>query len=162
MCFMQRVTRSGDRWSGDVALPGGWAKEDEPSLREAAIRETHEEVGIRLDNRQHLGDVPALSISRYKNEAGVIGASVFHVGVTRPSFTLDPREVADAFWVDCAALYDPANRTAVHWSRSGPPLPRPAVQVEGRTIWGLTYRVLVRFSNLVFDGQSPLSPDPDT
>ena len=161
MCFMQRVTRRGDRWSGDIAFPGGWAKDTEKSLREAAMRETHEEVGIHLEDSQHLGDVPPLSISRYKNEAGVIGASVFYVGTTRPKLNLDPREVADAFWIESAELYDPANRAAVHWSRSGPPVPRPAVEVQGRTIWGLTYRVLVRFSDLVLATASPLLPDPD-
>ena len=41
----------------------------------------------------------------------------------------------------------------------GPPLPRPAVEVDGRVIWGLTYRVLVRFSAQVLGQRSPLVAD---
>ena len=65
------------------------------------------------------------------------------------------------FWVPIAHLHHPDNRTVVHWARSGPPRARPAIAFDGRVIWGLTYRILVRFSNLVTDGRSPLEPDSD-
>lgn len=161
MCFMQRVTRRGDRWSGDIALPGGWARADEATLCEAAMRETHEEVGLALHPGQHFGDVPPLPISRYQDDDGIIGASVFHVGEAIPSLTPEPGEVADAFWVPLSALYDTQRRTSVRWSRSGPPQPRPAIGIDDRVIWGLTYRVLVAFSSRVFGADSPLPPDAD-
>lgn len=160
VCFMQRVERRGDRWSGDVALPGGWGKSHEQNFRDVAARETCEEVGIVLTNAQHLGDVPPINISRNDPRAGTLGASVFYTGESQPALTLDPKEVADAFWVDLHDIYNPANRTVVHWSRSGPPLPRPALSVEGRVIWGLTYRVLVNFSRDVLGAPCPLEPDP--
>jgi 8-oxo-dGTP pyrophosphatase MutT (NUDIX family) len=159
LCFMQRVHRSGDRWSGDVALPGGWAREDETLLRDAAVRETREEVGIQLRPEQHIGDVPAMRISRGSDAGGIIGASVFYAGTRHPPLVADPVEVADAFWVPGAHLYAPDNRTTVAWSRSGPPRPRPAVAFQDRIIWGLTYRILVRFSALALGDASPLDSD---
>ena len=161
ICFMERVKRHGDRWSGDIALPGGWARKDETQLRVTAMRETHEEVGIALLDAHHVGDVTPISISRNGRDTGLLGASVFYVGTAFPEFRLDAGEVADAFWIRCADLYDPARRSTVHWSRSGPPSPRPAIDVRGRVIWGLTYRMLVRFSDQVLGPRSPLEPDAD-
>ena len=158
---MERASRPGDPWSGDVALPGGWAKHEDESLRAAAMRETHEEIGLALADAHHLGDIAPMRISRFHSGFGIIGASVFHAGEIRPALRLEPREIARAFWVPIAHLHHPDNRTVVHWSRSGPPRPRPAIVFDGRVIWGLTYRILVRFSGLVTEGRSPLEPDPD-
>ena len=161
VCFVERARRDGDPWSGDVALPGGWAKHEAESLREAAKRETHEEIGLSLADAHHIGDVAPMQISSFRTGFGIIGASVFYVGEFRPALSLEEREIAHAFWVPIAHLHHPDNRTVVHWARSGPPRARPAIAFDGRVIWGLTYRILVRFSNLVTDGRSPLEPDSD-
>ena len=161
VCFVERARRAGDPWSGDVAFPGGWAKPEEASLRTTAMRETHEEIGLALADAHHVGDLAPMSLSRSGPEAGIIGASVFYVGGACPSLQPDEREVAGAFWVPIAHLHHPDNHTVVHWSRSGPPRPRPAIAFQGRVIWGLTYRVLTRFSNLATAGCSPLASDPD-
>ena len=161
VCFVERASRPGDPWSGDVAFPGGWAKHEDESLRAAAMRETHEEIGLALVDAHHVGDIAPMQISRFHSGIGILGASVFYVGETRPGLRLEQREIAHAFWVPIAHLHHRHNRTVVHWSRSGPPRPRPAITVDGRVIWGLTYRILVRFSNLMTGGRSPLEPDPD-
>ena len=161
VCFVERASRPGDPWSGDVAFPGGWAKHENESLRAAAMRETHEEIGLALADTHHVGDIAPIRISRFQSGIAIIGASVFYVGETRPGLRLEQREIAHAFWVPIAHLHHPDNRTVVHWSRSGPPRPRPAIMFDGRVIWGLTYRILVRFSDLVTGGRSPLEPDPD-
>ena len=159
VCFVVRARRPGDPWSGDVAFPGGWAKREEESLRDAARRETREEIGLVLADAHHVGDLTPMPISRFDSGIGIIGASVFHIGGSRPPLRLDEREIARVFWVPIADLHHPGNRIVVHWSRSGPPKPRPAIEFGGHVIWGLTYRVLVRFSNLVTDGRSPLQAD---
>ena len=161
VCFVERASRPGDPWSGDVAFPGGWAKHEDESLRAAAMRETHEEIGLALADTHHVGDIAPMRIPRVRSGIGLLGTSVFYVGESRPGLRLEQREIADAFWVPIAHLHHPDNRTVVHWARSGPPRPRPAIMFDGRVIWGLTYRVLVRFSNLMTGGRSPLDPDSD-
>ena len=161
VCFVERARRDGDPWSGDVAFPGGWAKREDESLREAAMRETHEEIGLSLTDAHHVGDVAPMGIPRFRSRLGIIGASVFYVGESRPSLRLEQREISHAFWVPIAHLHHPDNRTVVHWARSGPPRARPAIAFDGRVIWGLTYRILVRFSDLATDGRSPLEPDSE-
>ena len=160
VCFVERASRRGDPWSGDVAFPGGWAKHEHESLRAAAMRETHEEIGLALADAHHVGDIAPMRIPRVRSGIGLLGTSVFYVGEIRPGLRLQQREIADAFWVPIAHLHHPDNRTVVHWARSGPPRPRPAIMFDGRVIWGLTYRILVRFSNLMTGGRSPLEPDP--
>ena len=159
VCFVERARRDRDPWSGDVAFPGGWAKGEDESLRVAAMRETHEETGLVLTDAHHVGDLAPMPVSRYESRFGVIGTSVFYVNTPCPELRPDEREIAHAFWVTATDLYHPDNRTEVRWSRFGPPLPRPAIEVGGRVIWGLTYRLLVRFSDFAMDGRSPLEAD---
>ena len=161
MCFVRRARRAGDPWSGDVAFPGGWAKHEHESMRAAAMRETREEIGLALADAHHVGDVAPMSISRFDATLGIIGASVFYFGEPCPPLRPDRREIDRAFWVPFAHLHHRDNRTVVHWARSGPPLPRPAIRFEGDVIWGLTYRMLFRFSNVVAADRSPLDPDLD-
>jgi len=46
--LIRRADRSGDPWSGHMALPGGRREAGDSDLAGTAIRETAEEVGIRL------------------------------------------------------------------------------------------------------------------
>jgi ADP-ribose pyrophosphatase YjhB (NUDIX family) len=55
-------------WYGTYTIPKGKVEEDE-SLIDAAIRETYEEIGIKID----INDIKnKLNIIEYKNEKGVI------------------------------------------------------------------------------------------
>ena len=58
--FIKRAARSGDRWTGHIALPGGKREPSDPDDRAAATRETEEEVGLDL-NADHcifVGNLP--------------------------------------------------------------------------------------------------------
>lgn len=46
--FIKRATRTGDRWTGHVALPGGKRDPEDPDDQAAATRETSEEIGLDL------------------------------------------------------------------------------------------------------------------
>ncbi|MBT6274706.1 MAG: CoA pyrophosphatase [Chromatiales bacterium] len=140
ICFIERVERPGDRWSGDVAFPGGWANDDDDSLRHTAIRETQEEVGLDLRQAEHLGDLPLTPINT-GSRLGDIGSSVFYLRESQPTLQPDPRECADAFWVPCRHLLDRDNGTSLDWEGSD----FPGIEYDRRVIWGLTYRMLHDF-----------------
>src|SRR3989442_6990796 len=55
----ERTKREGDPWSGQVGLPGGRHRAEDPTMLATAIRETKEEVGIDLEGRAEiLGHMP--------------------------------------------------------------------------------------------------------
>src|SRR5688572_27389789 len=53
--LIRRAERAGDPWSGHMALPGGRREPGDLDLLATAIRETSEEVGIRLGSEQLVG-----------------------------------------------------------------------------------------------------------
>jgi len=48
--FILRASRAGDKWSGQVAFPGGKQEPDDTDDRATAARETLEEVGLNLES----------------------------------------------------------------------------------------------------------------
>jgi 8-oxo-dGTP pyrophosphatase MutT (NUDIX family) len=112
------------------------------SAEETALREFEEELGVARGVVEVLEALPeVLTVTTGYEVTPVIGR--LPAGLTwRP----DPREVAEVFSVLKAALEDPANRTETEISYPGWNAPRmfPCVRVEGRIIWGLTYRILER------------------
>lgn len=138
--FIQRASRDEDRWSGQMALPGGFVDDVDPGPMAAAIRETEEEVGIDLGE----------PIGRLDDEGGrvsdVIVSPFVFVIEDEPELRLDRWEVADAVWVPVTHLASPDART-FHWYRGMGPF--PAIGYQGYTIWGLTHRIVSRFLRLV-------------
>ena len=59
--FIQRARSPRDPWSGHMALPGGKVEQSDPSPRDAAARETLEEVGVDLSRADFLGPLDDVS-----------------------------------------------------------------------------------------------------
>jgi 8-oxo-dGTP pyrophosphatase MutT (NUDIX family) len=64
VCLIRRAEHELDSWSGHMALPGGRVNAIDLSPREAAIRETREEVGLGPDRSPCLGSLGAPHIHR--------------------------------------------------------------------------------------------------
>ncbi len=145
-CLIRRAERERDRWSGHIALPGGRVDARDPSALAAAIRETREEVGLRLDHVPCLG---SLGIQPVRSAGTLTDMSlspfVFHLGGALESLTPTDDEVAEAFWVPLRHLLDARNAVHRPTPRDGVILEFPAVFYRGHYIWGLTYRVLGMF-----------------
>ncbi|MGP1676623.1 MAG: NUDIX hydrolase [Burkholderiales bacterium] len=145
LCLIRRAEHGSDRWSGHVALPGGRVDLIDQNSREAAIRETREEVGLRLDRSPYLGALGAQRINRNGVPGdGTLCPHVFHLGESLDPLTPN-YEVAEAFWVPLRHLLDPHNAGYRPTPRDGAIYDSPAVLYQGHPIWGLTYRVLTVF-----------------
>src|SRR5262245_60572379 len=53
--FIERASHPGDPWSGHMAFPGGRVDPGDAHPREAAERETLEEVGLSLRGAERIG-----------------------------------------------------------------------------------------------------------
>ncbi|HEY8516576.1 MAG TPA: CoA pyrophosphatase [Candidatus Binatia bacterium] len=150
--MIERAKHPLDPWSGHMAFPGGRHDATDASLERTAIRETREEVGIDLvrDGRliAPLDEIQAQA--RGRDLDMVITPFVFFLDEVRPP-TPDTSEVADALWVPMRIFRDDRYKGSTHLSRDGFEADFPAFLYRGKTVWGLTYRILCGFLE-VLDG----------
>jgi len=151
LCMIRRSERPDDPWSGHMALPGGRAAPDDPHPEAVAERETFEEVGLALAPEHRLGPLSHVPVrlgggGDYRM---VLSPFVYYLGPDLLPFHPDPAEVAEAFWIPLSYLWDPANAGPIEWQREGRPLLYPAIRFRGHAIWGLTFRVLTLFSDVL-------------
>lgn len=137
--FIQRSERRGDRWSGQMALPGGRHDPHDPDLAATAAREAAEEVGLRLG-----APIGRLPDQRGRGSKGLV-ATFVHVLDEQPPLVPQPSEVAAADWIDLAWLFEPANATRTRWVG----VPFPGIAHRDRVIWGLTHRILADFADVL-------------
>jgi 8-oxo-dGTP pyrophosphatase MutT (NUDIX family) len=84
--------------AGQIALPGG-RLEDGESFVDAAVRETHEEVGLVVEPSAVLGE-----LSDHPSPAGYVARPVVALLPWPQPLTIDPGEVAEVFTVPLAEL----------------------------------------------------------
>jgi len=149
LCFIQRATRKGDHWSGQMAFPGGRAEARDPTPRAVAERETREEVGLVLDGAEYLGRLSELRI-RHSGVVtkDVLSPFVYYAGVELPHLETS-EEVADTFWIPLRQLWDEHNATTFEYERQGDPVRLPGIRFGDRIIWGLTYMMFQSFTEAV-------------
>lgn len=117
---------------------------------ETAVRETMEEIGMDLRRARCLGRLSDITGARIPV---LVSCFVYHVQEVGPFYLNE--EVQDAFWISLDYLMDPAN----HGEKSvrfdgmalfypGLDLPQPGKPV----LWGLTYRLVKDFIELIRSG----------
>ena len=134
--FMERTERPEDRWSGQMALPGGRREPIDPDLDATARRETLEEVGVPLG-----APMGRLDDLMGRSGTAVVATYVYEVD-ERPELRPDPREVASTVWIPVPHLLDAASVVDHRYMGMGP---FPGVLFDRYTVWGLTLRTLQNF-----------------
>lgn len=101
---IQRSVYEGSH-SGQIAFPGGKWETTDASLKETALRECREEVGISADELDYIGKLTDVytAVSSF-----MIEPYVFYWRTPRSSLTLSEREVAAAYTIDLEQLIDDA------------------------------------------------------
>ena len=146
---IRRAESPRDSWSGQMALPGGSLDPADGGLLAAAIRETREETGLLLEaDRGVLGRIATVRPLGVRLPVISVWPFVFHVPYEAVARVASP-EVASVHWFPVAELVDAANHVSYPWKEAGLVRSFPCIQVKDRVIWGLTYRILTRFLELV-------------
>lgn len=149
VCAIRRAEHPHDPWSGHMALPGGRADSTDPSPRAVAERETYEEVGILLGERHWLGALSDLQVRLGGGDRRMIlSPFAYYLGPEPAPFAASD-EVAEAYWIPLSHLWDPQNASHFEWERSGGRLVYPAIRFGEHAIWGITFRVLTLFSDVL-------------
>ncbi|CAN5250835.1 CoA pyrophosphatase [soil metagenome] len=140
--FIRRADREGDPWSGHMAFPGGRRDAGDSSLLGTAIRETREEVGLDLQaHGQLLTRLPGIqAMTKSKALDLVVVAFVFTL---KEDVVLVPNEeVAEVVWSPLGPLLRGEGRKPFPYSWQGVSYELPSFDLQGRTVWGLTHRML--------------------
>lgn len=153
LCAIRRAEHPLDPWSGHMALPGGRCDPEDAHPRAAAERETLEEVGLALGDPHWIGPLSEVPTGTGRpGRSMILSPFVYHLGEDLAPFTPN-HEVADVFWIPLTHLWNPANASRHEWEWQGKRLLYPSILYQGHAIWGLTFRVLTLFSDVL---DSPL------
>ncbi len=140
--LIRRAEHPGDAWSGHMAFPGGREDPGDRSLVATAIRETLEELALDLGLAGRLlGQLtPLPAVARGRPVDMTIVPFVFEL--TSEVSLRYSDEVAEAVWVPLNLLLQGQLQTTFAVDRDGEQVELPAHNVDGRIVWGLTYRML--------------------
>ncbi len=125
-----------------MAFPGGQREPADADLLATAIRETHEEIGLNLaESARLIGGLDRVQAVAGGKRIGMrVTPYVFEL-FEEPPLNLN-EEVAEVIWAPLAPLARGELSTTMPYRYEGADLELPAWQVEGRIVWGLTYRML--------------------
>jgi len=130
--------------AGQVSFPGGRMESGDADIAETALRETHEEVGIRPEEVDIAGYLdPMLTVTGY--------AVTPIVGLVQPgiSLTLDHSEVEHAFEVPLLFLLDESNQQLSERKLHGVTVPIVEFNYASQRIWGATAHMVVVLRDLL-------------
>ncbi len=145
--FIQRKQRVGDPWSGQMALPGGFASAGDASLEATARRETAEETGIALESAATLlGALDDVS-PRTPYLPPIVVRPYAYLLPERVPAASGP-EVEAAVWLPASQLFSPRYRRPFRLELPGEAREFPSIVIGDYTIWGLTERVLSQLEQL--------------
>jgi len=122
---------------GQVAFPGGTRDAADCDAEATALREAHEEIGLRPDDVRVLGRLDELETVASRFRITPIVGMVPHPYDWRPC----PREVDSVFTVPLTTLRDPGAEREELWDFDGRRVPIRLFPVAGQVIWGATHRI---------------------
>jgi 8-oxo-dGTP pyrophosphatase MutT (NUDIX family) len=127
------------RHAGEISFPGG--RQDYPGedLRETALREAEEEIGLDPSSVEVIGALPPVGtfVTGYKVHpfVGLIPAGL--------PFEPNPHEVAAVLSFNFAQLREGFGMRRL--VRRGVPIRTPTYVIDDHLIWGATARILTEF-----------------
>jgi len=140
LLLIRRAEREGDRWSGQMAFPGGRWSPGDPGLLDTARRETREEVGLDLAGAEVLGALDDIAPRTPTLPPVIVRPFVFRLD--RPNSLHPNHEVAHAAWIGIDRLTDAAVYRDYRYPVAGATLVFPGYHLEEGVIWGMTERIL--------------------
>jgi len=149
--LMRRIERPGDRWSGQVSLPGGHRDACDESLLGTAIRETQEEVLLDLErDADFLGCLPGMQ-ARAGGGRLPMWITPFLFLETGSNQPQAGPEAAGTFWLPLERAHTGEFDETFHWTASdGLRHALPSWRFEEHVIWGMTHHLLGQLNRELF------------
>ncbi|HJX69934.1 MAG TPA: dephospho-CoA kinase [Dehalococcoidia bacterium] len=130
---------------GQISFPGGGRQAQDKTLRDTALRESWEEIGLSPKDVEILGELD--DIATVTNFV----ISPFVAAIPYPyEFRASPSEVEEIIEVPIAALLDKNNFKEELKFREGKFISEYSYEYQNWVIWGATARILKQFLEVVF------------
>jgi len=142
LSMIKRKENPDDPWSGHYAFPGGGVEKKE-TLKDAAFRETYEEVGINIPLDSYGGEFFRLQIKKEGRPLPfAISSHVsFMTTESLPLFNECPKEVESAFWLPLEKLLDPKHIIEKSFTFPWGAYELPCICFDEHVIWGISYMI---------------------
>ena len=131
---------------GQICFPGGAQDDDDDSLATTALRESFEEIGVRPEDVEIVGqldDMLTASNFRVTPYVGILATP------SEYPFVINRQEVAEVVQAPLASLMDDRNMELEVREHQGRQILMPAFTYDGHRIWGATARILHQFIELL-------------
>lgn len=140
--------------SGQICLPGGKKENFDLSLKETAIRECVEEIGLFQERFNLLGELTPVFIPLSNFS---IQPYIFHYSES-PVFTKNIREVAEIFTFPLKQLFekDIIKKTRIEFSEERFLDDIPYFDINNKVVWGATALILHEFKEMLQNSESNL------
>ena len=144
--FLTKRTDRVDHHKGQISLPGGVVQDGE-SLMEAALRETHEEIGVASTLVTVIGSLTSFNIP-------VSGFEIFPFiswAVSEPMTAIHDAEVDRVFSVSLDSFLDDRNQKQKKETLRGEMRTIPYFDLGSEHVWGATSIILSEFKTVLQD-----------
>jgi len=145
--LIRRAEREGDRWSGQIAFPGGRWSPGDADLADTARRETREEVGVDLTGVPVTAILDDLAPRTPVLPPILVRPFVFVL--PQPAVLLTNPEVDAAWWVGLDTLLEPDLLRPMEYERYGTLVRGSGYHLKHGILWGMTERILTPLLDLL-------------
>jgi 8-oxo-dGTP pyrophosphatase MutT (NUDIX family) len=138
LVIVRRV--DGGPHGGELAFPGGKYSPGDRTLRDTALRETHEEIGLNPDAVEILERLDTMDTMTTR-----FVITPFLARIVRPrEWTRSESEIAEILEVPLKHFADPAihDEEMRSFDELPAPIRIPFYRIADRELWGATYRIL--------------------
>ena len=150
--MLTKRTETVEYHKGQICFPGGARHEADRDLRNTALRETFEEVGVDPDDVRVLGELDSMStVSSNFLITPYVGVIPYPY-----EFRVSDDEIKSLIEVPISALRDENNYREEAYDLDGKILIGIVFEYQGDVIWGATARILRQLIELAF----PAGGDP--
>lgn len=132
--------------SGQIAFPGGRFEDGDLDLKQTALRESAEEIGILPESISIIGCLTDV----YITPSNFLVKPYIGVTSQKPDFIIDTNEVENIIPVDLFSLNDKNIRKEKSIMQSaGYKIKTPYFDIEGLTVWGATAMMISELNAVV-------------
>jgi 8-oxo-dGTP pyrophosphatase MutT (NUDIX family) len=122
--------------AGEISFPGGRQDRPDEDLRETALREAHEEIGLEPADVELMGALPPVGtfVTSYR---------IFpFVGRIQEQHVWSPQESEVARVLEFSLAELERGHEMKRLVRKGVPIKTPTYTVDGHLVWGATARIV--------------------